>query len=501
MLTSVGVCVRVRMHMRVCQMFIPVIRQRLSPLKIYANVNVSNLCTANFHSSENGKTNNSSESRCNITQKQTGASCMEPVQNSRARQYLKYNKIYQRRRPTMKERRLVGEYRERIVEYRNKEKYGKALRKFNEMEEVGVTPDIQTYTAVLSILNRLKQPSYALRLFHDMIKQGIQPDIRVYCSIIGTLVKSHQWEKALEVFDNLIAAGMPAPNVFVYNAAIRACGVGKQWERAVQLFEDMNAGRVKTPCEIQVKPDIDSYSAIINACRQCGKWEKALEYFEMVDKNWKEIINSTQSPKQAASVRIYNSALLACSDVGKWERALELFDEMKKKGTEPNSYTYSSAISACILEGKWEQALSLSEDQYKQRINPTIYTFSALISTCEKGKQWDKCIEIHEDMVAAGFSPISVTDGAKVSLIIAYGKAGDMKNAFRMFDLISAKNEVTYSAIISACETNALWEKVLQLHESMNRSGIELDDASKKAVASAHKNMSINTLNLEKAGT
>lgn len=71
-----------------------------------------------------------------------------------AKRLLRQNKVYQRRRATFRERRVVNEYREKIVLYKNEEKYGLALKTYNELRENGVVPDVETYTTMLWICKR-----------------------------------------------------------------------------------------------------------------------------------------------------------------------------------------------------------------------------------------------------------------------------------------------------------------------------------------------------------
>jgi len=66
----------------------------------------------------------------------------------------------------------------------------------------------------------------------------VVPDIIIYNALISAIEKGRQPEVALELFEATQRQGA-VWNVITYNALISACEKGKQLERALELFEAM----------------------------------------------------------------------------------------------------------------------------------------------------------------------------------------------------------------------------------------------------------------------
>lgn len=58
---------------------------------------------------------------------------------------------------------------------------------FDQMQSRGCTPDVVTYTALISALERGGQWQLALEAFQQMLARGCEPDAIVYNAIIDAL--------------------------------------------------------------------------------------------------------------------------------------------------------------------------------------------------------------------------------------------------------------------------------------------------------------------------
>ena len=72
----------------------------------------------------------------------------------------------------------------------------------------------------------------------------------------------------IAVLRDLQARGLRV-SIFLFNAAISACGKGGQWQRALELLEEMGREGVER--------DTITYSATISACKKGGQWQRALD--------------------------------------------------------------------------------------------------------------------------------------------------------------------------------------------------------------------------------
>ena len=62
------------------------------------------------------------------------------------------------------------------------------------------------------------------------------------------------------------------PDVYSFNAAIRACGKSGQWEKALQLLDEMQQRRLE--------PDVISFNAAISACEKSFHHREADDLYQ-----------------------------------------------------------------------------------------------------------------------------------------------------------------------------------------------------------------------------
>jgi pentatricopeptide repeat protein len=106
----------------------------------------------------------------------------------------------------------------------------------------------------------------ALQCLENLRNGGISPDIFVYSAAISACGKGSQAQPALDLLGEMKAAGLK-PNVIAYNAAISACGNGGQTQSALDLFGEMKSAGLK--------PDIITYNAVISACERGGQPQRS----------------------------------------------------------------------------------------------------------------------------------------------------------------------------------------------------------------------------------
>jgi pentatricopeptide repeat domain-containing protein 1 len=73
-----------------------------------------------------------------------------------------------------------------------------------------------------------------------MAEEGIEPDVVTYGAMLSALDKAGQWREALDLYDRLLAdPSNIKPNLYIYSSVLNACEKGRQWDRATELFKAM----------------------------------------------------------------------------------------------------------------------------------------------------------------------------------------------------------------------------------------------------------------------
>jgi pentatricopeptide repeat domain-containing protein 1 len=107
----------------------------------------------------------------------------------------------------------------------------------------------------------------ALSLFRRMKEEDLTPDIQTYSSVISACEAAGQWQRAIGVLRFMMSDdASQKPNKFCFNAAIAACEKGGAWLEAVELYERMRQ---------QVKPNFITMNSLLIALENADQKEMA----------------------------------------------------------------------------------------------------------------------------------------------------------------------------------------------------------------------------------
>merc|ERR1719316_2186560 len=173
----------------------------------------------------------------------------------------------------------------------------------DEMEKLGVRPNLITYSAMLkgycrmgdvqtgfTILRRMKRESSArpdeimyntlldgcvrgnlveegLKLLEEMQHEGVTPSNYTLSILVKLLNRSRNLDSAFTIVENLSNKHGFKPNVHVYTNLILACLSRRSLGRAMQTLERM--------CQEHVWPDARLYSILVRECLRGGRPEDA----------------------------------------------------------------------------------------------------------------------------------------------------------------------------------------------------------------------------------
>lgn len=120
----------------------------------------------------------------------------------------------------------------------------------------------------------------ALSLLRRMQEDGLTPDIQTFSSVISACEAGGQWQRALNVLQSMMDADQveafkDSPfNLYCFNAAISACGSGGAWVEALDLYERMleQGG--------SIQPNFVTLNSLIVALDQAGQKELAQSMYD-----------------------------------------------------------------------------------------------------------------------------------------------------------------------------------------------------------------------------
>ncbi|CAJ1353554.1 unnamed protein product, partial [Effrenium voratum] len=168
----------------------------------------------------------------------------------------------------------------------------------------------------------------SLELLGAMQRKAVTPDVYSYTAVIsgyghGELWDA-QWQQAMHLFAELCARHQP--NIVSYGAAVSACEKGAQWQIALALLQELAAG--------SLRPNLLVCNAAISACDKGNRWRHAVQLLALM-----------QSTGIQADMITYCAALSACGS--QWLQALRLFEDLRRSRGDANAVSFSEALDAC----------------------------------------------------------------------------------------------------------------------------------------------------------
>ncbi|KAI5080321.1 hypothetical protein GOP47_0005800 [Adiantum capillus-veneris] len=107
------------------------------------------------------------------------------------------------------------------------------------------------------------------------------------------------------------------------------------------------------------------------------------------------------------------------------------------------------------------------------KVTPTVHDYAGWLKGCTHSLSLHKAHVIHADIVDNGLEFLPIVGSALVNM---YSKCGSFEDACKVFDMVSVRDVVLWSAIIVACANHRHAEKGLHLFEQMQlEEGIPLD--------------------------
>ncbi|KAF5735083.1 Pentatricopeptide (PPR) repeat-containing protein [Tripterygium wilfordii] len=227
-----------------------------------------------------------------------------------------------------------------------------------EMQSLGVKPNLVVYNSLLEALGKAGKPGLARSLFEEMVDSGLVPNEKTLTALIKIYGKAAWARDALELWEKMRLNGWPM-DFKLYNTLLSMCADIGFVEEAEGLFEDM---KVSEHC----KPDAWSYTSMLNIYGSAGNEEKALNLFKEMSELGVElnVMGST--------------CLIQC--LGKARRIDDLvrvFNFSVEQGIKPDDRLCGcllSVVSLCDMNDDVEKVLSCL-----QQANPNLVGLVKLI--------------------------------------------------------------------------------------------------------------------------
>jgi pentatricopeptide repeat protein len=227
-----------------------------------------------------------------------------------------------------------------------------------KMQELGITPDEQSYIHLLTVYAKNKDIENSERVFEIMESKYI-PNKIAYNSLLLAYAKNRRTAESEAIIREMKEKGIK-PDIICYTTLIHAFNLSKQYNKCFELYDDA--------C---MDNELDEFilSYMIRICANIKNVSKALFYWDTM-----EMLGFTNN------IMNYNSLLKALSCKPEYaQRTLDEFMKIKAKGVKPDRHTYSYVIKSCTHYGDIETANNTLKEMKLMDIKVNTYICNDLM--------------------------------------------------------------------------------------------------------------------------
>ncbi|XVE62908.1 hypothetical protein DITRI_Ditri06bG0157100 [Diplodiscus trichospermus] len=318
----------------------------------------------------------------------------------------------------------------------------RALELFEKMQHDCLKPDCVTVASLLGACASLGALFTGKLLHSYAVKAGFSRDLIVEGSLLDLYVRCADIETAHEFFSTTESV-----NVVLWNVMLVAYGRSDNLSESFNIFKQMQIEGLA--------PNQFTYPSLLRTCTSVG----ALELGEQIHSH--VIKTGFQYDVYVCSVLIDMYAKL-----GKLQTALEILRRLP----EEDVVSWTAMIAGYTQHDMFDEALKLFGDMLRRGIQSDNIGLSSAISACAGIQALSQGRQIHAQAFLSGFSDDISIGNALVSL---YARCGRRLDAYKAFEKIDEKDNISWNALISGFAKSGFYEEALQVFSQMNTAGVD----------------------------
>lgn len=293
---------------------------------------------------------------------------------------------------------------------------------YEMMKRAGLKPDKVTFVSLLNAFTNRRLLQKGEKVHSEIIEAGLELEPRVGTSLVGMYANCGDVPKAREIFDRL-----PGKNVVTWTLLI--AGYAQQGQIAV-AYELLNKMQQEG-----VPPNKITYASILQGCTSPAALEQG-----------KKVHGYIVQSGYDKNLWVVNALITMYSKCGDLEEARRLFDDLPYRDV----VSWTAMVTGYAQQGFHDEAIEFFQKMQQQGIKPDKMTFTSVLTACSSPALLEQGKKFHQQLVHAGVSLDIYLQSALVSM---YANCGSMEDAQQVFDQMSERNVVAWTAMI----TGWLW--------------------------------------------
>ncbi|CAK7323672.1 unnamed protein product [Dovyalis caffra] len=413
----------------------------------------------------------------------SGFGCEVLVVNSLINMYVKCASMYQVEKLFQEvDGRDVVTWNTIISAFSKSNNPGKALELFMKMSEDGIMPSQTTFVSAINSCTLLQVLMSGEYVHAKIMKSAFETDVYVGSALVDYYAKSDKLDYAHCCFHEIHQKNVVSWNSLMLGYANKCSSA------SVSLLLEM--------LQFGFRPNEFSFSAALKSAlllelKQIHSLTIKMGY-ENNEYVLSSLITSYGRNGVISDALIFVKAsetLLAVvpfnSIAGIYNRSGQYFETLKflSQLEEPDTVSWNIVIAACARNGNYKEAFELFKHMHMAQIHPDNYTYVSLLCVCSKLSNLALGSSIHGLLIKSNFSFFDIV--VRNVLIDMYGKCGNLESSVKIFNSMTDRNLITWTALISALGVNGCVREALERFKEMEFLGFRPDKVAFISVLTA----------------
>ncbi|XP_010686039.2 pentatricopeptide repeat-containing protein At2g27610 [Beta vulgaris subsp. vulgaris] len=313
-----------------------------------------------------------------------------------------------------------------------------ALEVFTKMRTEGIRANPFTYATVVRALADYDMISTGSEVHAEVIKSGCELYTTVSNSLINMYAKCGMIRKAKGIF-----IVMESKDVVSWNGMISGLVTNGLNKEALELFHQMRLEGLELTRLI--------FATIIKACTCIKEFSSARQLHCRVIKSGFDF-----------DLNIRTALMVAYSKCADMDGSFKMFETMQKS---QNVISWTAMISGYLQNGRKEKAAHIFLDMNRMGITPNDFTYSTILTA-------HPCVSPYQLHALVVKTRYLSSPNVGTALLDAYIKTGNVTEAAKVFENISQKDIVAWSAMLAGYAQVGDTEGAINLYRQLAKEGI-----------------------------
>ncbi|KAI5062696.1 hypothetical protein GOP47_0023235 [Adiantum capillus-veneris] len=318
---------------------------------------------------------------------------------------------------------------------------GGALFLLSKLDDRGIRKRVEDYASILHCCVRVKDLETGKVVHSFIIESEREPSLVLFNALVDMYCKCGSVVDARSLFES-----MHKKDVFTWTTMIAGYAILGPPEKSLDLFWNME--------KKNVRPDKVTFLSIIKACAKL----KLLEHGKRVHASLKQSGIDQNLLLKSSLVDMY-------AKCGSIDFALQEFKEMPRR----DCVSWNAMISGYAQNGCFEDALYFFLKMMKEGFEPDKITFANVLKACAKLQMLNHGMWAHNFLVKQKLEA-DIFVGS--TLVDMYAKCGSIDDAWKVFNTMPRKTEVSWNAMIIGYAQPGYAEKSLALFWKMELANV-----------------------------